>query len=211
VQWRSNHIFNKKQLRSINSQLAEMRSSSAQTDQTIGILRDQAETAKHTLDAMINSERGRLLIGDTVLKKSNETDPKPQIDYRWINMGRGPALITEVLVDCELLKDSVLTTPTYNTKKARYGQAALGTGATGGSFEVPRPLPPCVLDKDLSPTDWEAMHDKHEFILFWGRIRYEDAFHRYLWRFGSIYRGDVNFFTNFGLPPAYNGETQQDN
>ena len=156
VQWRSNHIFNKKQLRSINSQLAEMRSSSAQTDQTIGILRDQAETAKHTLDAMINSERGRLLIGDTVLKKSNETDPKPQIDYRWINMGRGPALITEVLVDCELLKDSVLTTPTYNTKKARYGQAALGTGATGGSFEVPRPLPPCVLDKDLSPTDWEA-------------------------------------------------------
>jgi hypothetical protein len=131
VQWRSNHIFNKKQLRSINSQLAEMRSSSAQTDQTIGILRDQAETAKakHTLDAMINSERGRLLIGDTVLKKSNETDPKPQIDYRWINMGRGPALITEVLVDCELLKDSVLTTPTYNTKKARYGQAALGTGA----------------------------------------------------------------------------------
>jgi hypothetical protein len=50
VQWRGNHIFNKKQLRIINAQLGEMRSSSNQTDQTIGILRDQVAALKKSAE-----------------------------------------------------------------------------------------------------------------------------------------------------------------
>jgi hypothetical protein len=50
VQWRSNHIFNKKQLRSINSQLTEMRSSSSQTEQTIRVLKKQANTARQQFE-----------------------------------------------------------------------------------------------------------------------------------------------------------------
>jgi hypothetical protein len=49
VQWRSNHIFNKKQISLINAQLSEMRSSSAQTDQTIAALKGQADIANQTL------------------------------------------------------------------------------------------------------------------------------------------------------------------
>jgi hypothetical protein len=41
VQWRSNHIFNKKQLRAINAQLSEMRGAAVQTDQTIATLQGQ--------------------------------------------------------------------------------------------------------------------------------------------------------------------------
>jgi hypothetical protein len=60
VQWRSNHIFNKKQLRSINAQLSEMRSSSAQTDQTIAIFRDQAATMRNQLEEMRVENRPRI-------------------------------------------------------------------------------------------------------------------------------------------------------
>ncbi len=210
VQWRGNQIFNKKQLQAINAQLAEMRASSRQTDQTISILRDQAEAAKRNVNALIDSERGRLFIGDITLKKTSDTDAQPKIDYSWINMGRGPVLINEVLVDCQLIGEIVPTTPVYDDNKARYGQTALGGGASGGTSGVPRPLSPCLLDQQLTPTNWEAIHKMHEFILFIGLIHYQDAFHKYRLNFGSIYRGDVEFFTTFGLPSAYNSEIQEE-
>jgi hypothetical protein len=50
LQWRGNQIFNKKELRYISAQLAQMQSASNQTDQTIAALKAQATTMRDQLE-----------------------------------------------------------------------------------------------------------------------------------------------------------------
>lgn len=168
-----------------------------------------AETAAKNVDVMINSERARLLLSSMKLIKNDEIDPTPHIDYTWINFGRGPAIINEVLVDCQLIK-VVPAFPLENSPKIKRGQFTLGSGATGGTSGIPDPLAPCTLDTPLTPDDWASIGNFTKSILFQGFIRYEDAFHRYRWHFGGLYWGNVKFFSTAGLPPAYNEETQED-
>jgi hypothetical protein len=57
VQYGESHRFNKKQIRFLNGQLAEMRSSSLQTGQTIAAWQDQAHSLTGQLNAFANSQR----------------------------------------------------------------------------------------------------------------------------------------------------------
>jgi hypothetical protein len=168
-----------------------------------------AETAAKNVDVLINSERARLLFGSMKLIKNGEIDPTPHIDYTWINFGRGPAIINDLLVDCQLV-GTIPAFPLENSPKVKHGQFTLGSGATGGTSGLPDPLAPCTLDTPLTPDDWASIGNSTKSILFQGFIRYEDAFHRYRWHFGGLYWGNVKFFSTAGLPPAYNEETQED-
>ena len=191
-------------------QWQEMRHASDQTDKAIVAANRAADAAAKNTDVLINSERARLFIGSIILKKTNENDPQPRIDYTWINLGRGPAVITDVLVTCAIVGSQIPVSPLDDIQKIKRGQTTLGSGATGGSFGVPIPLPPCVLEQQLTPTDWKELETKNKFILLSGFIRYQDAFHKYKWHFGDVYHGDLNFFSTSPLPPSYNEEIQED-
>jgi hypothetical protein len=170
--------------------------------------KDAAEAAKQSADVLFNSERARLFIGTVMLKKTSDTDPRPQIDYSWINLGRGPAVITGVLVTCTLVGTQLPTNPIDDIKKIKTGQATLGPNAS--STTAPVPFQPCFLDQQLTPDDWKEIGAKTKFILFSGFVRYRDSFHKYKWRFGDVYFGDTNFFSTNPLPPSYNEEIQED-
>jgi hypothetical protein len=104
VQWRSNHIFNKKQMRAINAQLAEMRGSSRQTDQTIKILRDQAETAK---SVYITDERPWVAVEPHVISDltwDSNGDARVAVDFLSENTGKTPAINVEIHAEFIILK-----------------------------------------------------------------------------------------------------------
>jgi hypothetical protein len=169
-----------------------------------------AEATTKNVDALIKSERAQLFIGTLALNKNGDNDPHPQINYTWVNLGRGAAVISEVEIGCQLVGSKIPIIPADDEHKIRRGQAAIGPSAIGGVGAAPNPLSPCTLDKELSATDWTDIAAKQKFILFDGYIRYRDAFHKYKWRFGSIYIGDAKFFSTVSVPPAYNEETIED-
>jgi len=169
-----------------------------------------AEATTRNVDVLVNSERAKIFIGSLTLNKSSDNDPHPQINYTWVNLGRGPAVISEMEINCELVGNTIPLIPVDDERKIRRGQAAIGPNAIGGVGAAPNPLPPCTVDKELSTSDWTDIAANHKFILFNGYIRYRDAFHKYKWRFGSIYLGGAKFFSTASVPPAYNEETIED-
>jgi len=101
-QWGSIHRFNKRQLRMMNEQLAEMRGSSRQTDQTISVLRDQASAMKVQLDEMRATRRPWLTADIGLSQQISLTEQGNiiiQMDMIVRNTGQGAAI--QVLVNPE--------------------------------------------------------------------------------------------------------------
>jgi hypothetical protein len=168
-----------------------------------------AEATTRNVDVLVNSERARLFMGNMTLTKANDTDPQPKIDFSWINLGRGAAVLTSGLVECQVTGTIIPTIPVDDERKVRRGQSVVGSGATRGSTGE-LPIPACTFNAPISAADWKAIEASEKYILFSGFVRYEDAFHKYKWHFGDLYIADGKFFSTANLPPAYNQETQED-
>jgi hypothetical protein len=168
-----------------------------------------AETAALNVDVLINSERARMLVGSMTLVKNGDADPAPHVDYTWINFGRGPAVVTDVLIDCQLVPTTIPASPLEESSKTKHGQFTIGSGSLAGTSGMAEPLKPCTFDTPITPNDWAAIGLGTKFILVQGFLNYEDAFRRYKWHFGGVYYGNAKSFSTFGLPEAYNHETQE--
>jgi hypothetical protein len=141
--------------------------------------KDAADAAKKSADAtsknvdvLFNSERAKLFVGTLVLNKASDTDSHPQVNYTWVNLGRGVALVSEIEVNCEVVKDAIPSNPRDDEHKIRRGQAAIGPNASAGVGTAPTPLPPCSIETAISPADWAEIATNQKFILFDGYIRY---------------------------------------
>jgi hypothetical protein len=96
VQYGETHRFNKKQLRFLNDQLTEMRSSSRQTDQTIQILRDQAKTA---YEQLVSSNRAFVYFSSFNIHE-RDLGKTIGISPVWGNSGNTPTLGLAITTGC---------------------------------------------------------------------------------------------------------------
>jgi hypothetical protein len=100
IQYGETHRFNKKQLRFLNAQLAEMRGSSAQTDQSIAALTEQAGTMAAQLtvsrDEFIATQRPWVSLDSkptiTSLYVNEGGDISFNAQFTFFNSGRTPAI-----------------------------------------------------------------------------------------------------------------------
>jgi hypothetical protein len=181
----------------------------AKTDEAVKAANRSADSASKNIDVLIGSERARLFIGKVTLNKASENDPAPKIDYTWVNLGRGPAIVNDMLLTCQIVDKAIPTIPFDDATKLRHGQFAIGGGASAGTTDASVPLPTCLVGGQLTPADWVAINADQKSILFSGFLRYQDAFHKYKWHFGLLYVGEGKFFSN-GPIPTYNWEIQED-
>lgn len=175
-----------------------------------GPIAQQASAASQSSNALINSERGKVFINTIKLKKSTDADPHPQIDYSFINLGRSPILTTTVYAQCQLIGNAVPLTPIYDKSKGRVGQNAVGSNASFGSTGASPDFPACIINPEMTAQDWEEVTGNTKFFFLSGYVYYQDAFYKYRWYFGDIYRGEIQLFSTYGLPSAYNDETQEE-
>jgi hypothetical protein len=97
IQFGSNHRFNKKQVRAINVQLSEMRSTSTQADLTITTLKQQADTMQGQLRVMEADRRAWISLDTEVAAAASGPlifDPQGAhlgLNFTFTNLGRSVA------------------------------------------------------------------------------------------------------------------------
>src|ERR1700719_3225230 len=87
----------------LNKTDAAVHESAAAAKDAADAAKKSAEATATNVDVLVNYERVKLFIGVLTLIKNGENDPHPQVNYSWINLGRGPAVTSEVEFDCQLV------------------------------------------------------------------------------------------------------------
>lgn len=163
-------IFNT-QLSVMQGQLEEMKATSKQTDELVEATKRAAEAAKASSDSIASIERPYIFISakpTRLVERSTVSNIAPDISYSLVNMGRVPAVIRLLYVQCFVTQE-LNTTPSFSLKKFKLAQSVISAGSTVNN------LPNCALDAPLSENDWADIGNGNKSIIFISIILYDGA------------------------------------
>jgi hypothetical protein len=136
--------------------------------------RRSADAATKQASLAIDSERARFWPTGFVLKKTNDTDTNPTVDYGFTNMGRTPGLITEVLGECTVVNSTdMLPTISNDPSKIQKMGTAVGAGVAMTTESKPG-LSPCEFDSPVPIGVYSMASTMH--IFFIGFLRFRDVY-----------------------------------
>jgi hypothetical protein len=161
-----------------------MRENLDQTARALDNSSKQAESAKEAAEETIATERARLFIIPSNIKRMGDNDPLPKIPYTIFNLGRTAALLSGTLVECKIV--SIFEQPPqYNEKKLEPAMQPIAAGVawTDGAE--------CSLDEPITDADFLLLSKDSKIIVFMGYVKYRDVFgRRWKKRFAMVARGN---------------------
>jgi hypothetical protein len=171
--------------------------------------KESAEAASDSVRAFIDTERGRMFVGEITLTKKDGNDPQPTIDYRFINAGRSTVIVLQVSIERELIGLELSRDVTYDPTKVYDGIIAIGPDASIGKKTTPVFLPPCPpFSTPLTADDYANIAAKKARILVKGFIRYRTAFDDVYRRNFAVVYGGMDYFSDVAIP-GYNEECRE--
>jgi hypothetical protein len=147
-----------------------------------GPIKESADAANRGADITASLERPYIFFNPRPTKnatKDGPNDANPTISYYDLNVGRVPAVINWVSVQC-LLVDSVPIAPMYPRDTFHDTLREIGPSNKDDSWQ------PCQFSAPFSPADWEDLQREKKVALFLVAIVYSGAL-------------DYTYFTTYGF------------
>jgi hypothetical protein len=174
---------------------------------------NQASAMRAQLDQVQSTERPYVYVSNLRWNAGNAADdPRPKVDYGFINVGRNPTVVRQISIDCLLVSLPLPPAPDFKVEKEMQLENAMQAGAALQSGNEDLGVRSCQPDSALTANDYADLRAGTKVFMVWGYVNYDGIFgESYARRFASIWGAYAhppdNIFHDV-LIPTYNGETE---